>query len=435
MVTAFLEVPYRLLEADATGPNGNLRYGVVVQISDANGIKLHEASWPGRARANLQAAGATKLEILDFALAPGKYRIGVDITDSVSGRRFTAAADVEGWSEAPRLSDLLLSPSMRLATEGDTMPKPGEMRRGNTVVTPAVTLQLTPVRAKAYYLLEAYAPTADSGTMQVRLIDSTGRALVTTRPAAVQVAAGGSVLKGQLDLSGLPAGAYQLAVQVVVGGQTEERSGRLVMADFNEAMQREQARLEAEKETDEGYFGTMNDDQLNDAEGPLVYLVSADSLAVWKSGLSLPAKREFMTRFWTRRDPTPGTPRNEMREAFYAKIDKANRTYSEGGAKSTPGWRTDRGRIFIKYGEPGDQLDRRNPTGKSPPYQVWRYPRGKDIYYIFIDRSGFGGYKLLATNDLKETSSPSFQDILGGEALQDISRWLGIDLTINEANR
>lgn len=435
MVTAFLEVPYRVLTADNAGSNGSLRYSVVVQVTDTAGAKLHEASWPGQAKADLQAAGATKLEILDFAVAPGKYRIGVTVTDSVSGRQFTARTDVEGWSRPPLLSDLLLSPNMRVATGSDTMPNSGEMRRGNTLVTPAITLRLSPSRTRAFYLVEAYTPAPDSGTMQVRVIDSTGHALVTTRPVMVQVAAGGSVLKGQLDLAGLPPGEYTLAVKVSIAGNSQEQSSRLSMADFTEALQREQAALEVRRVSDEGYFGLMPEDELDEAEAPLIYLVTPDSLAVWKSGLSVAAKRSFLARFWSFRDPTPGTPRNEAREGFYAKIAQANRAYTEAGSGTTPGWRTDRGRIFAKYGEPGDMLDRRTPTGKSPPYQVWRYSRGKDIYYIFIDRSGFGGYKLLVTNDIRESSLPSFRDVMGGEALQDISRWLGIDLTSTSSDR
>ncbi len=435
MVTAFLEVPYRVLSADSPGPNGNLRYSVVVQVTDAAGAKLHEASWPGQAKADLQAAGATKLEILDFAVAPGKYRIGVTVTDSVSGKQFTANTDVEGWSRAPLLSDLLLSPSIRLANGSDTMPNPGEMRRGNTLVTPAITLRLSPSRTKVFYLVEAYAATPDSGTMQVRVEDSAGHAMVTTRAVMVQVAAGGSVLKGQLDLAGLPSGEYALVVKVTVGGNTQEQSSRLTMADFTEALQREQAVLETRRVSDEGYFALMNEELLDEAEAPLVYLIAPDSLAVWKSGLSVTAKRSFLTRFWSLRDPTPGTAKNEAREAFYAKIAQANRAYAERGSGSAPGWKSDRGRIFAKYGEPGDILDRRTPTGKSPPYQVWRYSRGKDVYYIFVDRSGFGGYKLLVTNDLKENSLPSFRDVMGGEALQDVSRWLGVDLTSTTSDR
>jgi hypothetical protein len=120
--------------------------------------------------------------------------------------------------------------------------------------------------------------------------------------------------------------------------------------------------------------------------------------------------------------------KNETREAFYGLIAQANRAYGEGRGTSTPGWRTDRGRIFVKFGTPVDVLDRRVASGQSPPYVVWRYDRGKAIYFIFADRTGFGGYRLLASNDLGETSQPGFRELLGTEALQDISRFLGVDL-------
>ena len=120
---------------------------------------------------------------------------------------------------------------------------------------------------------------------------------------------------------------------------------------------------------------------------------------------------------------------------FYSQIAEANKRYGDAGRSTMPGWRTDRGRIFVKYGQPGDALDRRTSSGSAPPYEVWRYTRGKELYYIFADRSGSGGYKLLATNDLKEVSTAGFREVLGGEALQDISRWLGIDLFRSDNTR
>jgi GWxTD domain-containing protein len=429
LVTAFVEVPYAILEAPASDSAGaDLKYGVVVSILDANGVRLNEASWPGRARADLRAPGAVALEMLDFTLAPGKFRIEVAVTDSVSGRKFSSARDIEAWSEPPTASDLMLSPSMRLVTGSDTLPQAGEKRWGNTLVTPATRLRLTPVRAKAFYLLEAYAAGADSGTMQVQVTDTAGHALVTTRPTPVRVAPGGSVLKGQLDLTGLPSGLYTLAVKLDLSSRTEERSDRLVMGDFQEAMEKEEQRLAVRKVSDEGYFGTMNEDQLDEAEAPLFYLATSDSLAVWKSGLSLAAKRQFLTRFWQQRDPTPGTERNEAREAFYQAIDLANEKYGEKGRAGRTGWRTDRGRIRIRNGEPNETLDRRTSLGKAPPYEVWRYTRGKERYYIFADRTGFGNYQLVATNDLRETGKPDFNQLLGADALQDISRFIAVDL-------
>jgi GWxTD domain-containing protein len=428
LVTAFVEVPYRLLDAAATGPGAELKYSVAVEVTDTNGAKLYEASWPGRAKAELATIGAKKLEILDVTVPPGMYRMRVTVVDSVAGRQFTDQATIEAWATQPAASDLMLSPAMRLAGGGDTVPGTGELRRGNTMVTPATHLLLTPLRPKAYYLLEVYGAEADSGTMQVQVMDSTGKALVTTRPAEVLVAPGGSVLKGQLDLSGLPAGRYTMVVATDVGGQRQERSDQFVMADFETTMEREQARLAARRESDEGYFASMNERELDEAEAPLIYLTTSDSLSVWKTDPSVAAKQRFLTRFWKQRDPTPGTPKNEFREQFYRLIATANRDYADGARATAPGWKSDRGRVFVKYGVPSDILDRRTSLGKAPPYLVWRYARGKDRYFIFADRTGFGVYKLIATNDLQESGVAGYKDLLGPDALQDVSRWLGIDL-------
>lgn len=435
LVTAFVEVPYALLDAPASGTGNELRYGVVVSIFDSAGTRLNDASWPGKLRADMRVPGAVALETLDFALAPGRYRIEAVVTDSVSGKKFNASSEVVAWKDTPGVSDLVLSPEMRLATGQDTMPRRGERRWGNTLVTSVTQLKLTPVRSKAYYLIEAYAPSADSGTMAVEVTDSAGHSLVHSKPTPVRVAAGGSVLKGQLDLAGLPEGSYTLNVNLEIGGKKEARSEPFVMGDFQQAMEREGQRLAVAKVTDEGYFGSMNDEQLDEAAAPLIYLTRADSLAVWKSGLSLQAKRQFMTRFWQQRDPSPGTDRNEAREAFYNQIAAANREYGEKGRTTRAGWRTDRGRIRIKYGEPNDVLDRRTSLGQAPPYIVWRISRGKDLFFIFADRSGFGNYQLVKTNDLKETGIAGYTDLLGGSALQDISRWLGVDLFQADVNR
>ena len=63
-------------------------------------------------------------------------------------------------------------------------------------------------------------------------------------------------------------------------------------------------------------------------------------------------RRAFIEYFWQRRDPTPDTQRNEYKEQFYSRFEHANQNFREG----VPGWRTDRGRIFIIHGPP-DQVE------------------------------------------------------------------------------
>jgi hypothetical protein len=58
---------------------------------------------------------------------------------------------------------------------------------------------------------------------------------------------------------------------------------------------------------------------------------------------------------------------------------------------------------------------------------VWRYASGRGRWYIFVDRSGFGAFELVATNDLHEPTRPDWQLSLGSVAVSDIQRYLNID--------
>jgi hypothetical protein len=97
-----------------------------------------------------------------------------------------------------------------------------------------------------------------------------------------------------------------------------------------------------------------------------------------------------------------------------------------------PGWKADRGRIYARNGKP-DEVYQKQQEGRAPPYQVWRYASGKGLYYIFADRTGFGAFTLIYSNDIREPNLPSWGTILGGPAVQDISQWLGIDLMTTAA--
>ena len=100
----------------------------------------------------------------------------------------------------------------------------------------------------------------------------------------------------------------------------------------------------------------------------------------------------FIEQFWLRRDPTPGTPQNEMKEENYRRIAFANDNFSAG----IPGWRTDRGMIYIKYGPP-DTIDSHGATPSSYPYEIWRYadPGGLGpSQFEFVDPTMTGRYHL-----------------------------------------
>jgi GWxTD domain-containing protein len=114
-------------------------------------------------------------------------------------------------------------------------------------------------------------------------------------------------------------------------------------------------------------------------------------------GLSKDEDRDhFIEAFWLRRDPTPGTAENEFKEEHYRRIAYANVHF----AHEIPGWKTDRGRIYIVYGPPEKietDLARRSDD-PAEPAQTWHYQSipgyGKDIDLKFVDVCRCGDYRL-----------------------------------------
>jgi GWxTD domain-containing protein len=391
--------------------------------------------WRNHASAEVDRSDAFGVDIIHFSVAPGRYRLSVDVEDSVSGKVNSTVVDVEGFLSAPSASDLVLSPQIRFATGTDTVPQPSELRWGRMLVTAAAQLELTPLRPRAYYLLEAYSRQSTSGTLELAVRDSAGKAVVRTAPSKVWVEAGGGVLRGELDLTGLPSGNYSMRAVLNLGRDSIERSASFLMRPVGETLERDVARRAANRITDEGYFASMSGDSLTAAAEALAIIATASELKGWSKSLSLRAKRNFMARFWAERDPTPGTPRNEARETFYQKLEFANETYRTAGRRLIPGWRTDRGRVYLRNGQPDDVL-RQGAHGaggrlqsRAVPYEVWRYTTsGKDRYYIFTDRTGLGAFSLIRSNDLTENGLANWNEFFSGEDMDEIQRFLGREI-------
>ena len=100
--------------------------------------------------------------------------------------------------------------------------------------------------------------------------------------------------------------------------------------------------------------------------------------------------------FWESQDPTPGTYENEVKTEFYRRVSIANRNFS---SLFDNGWRTDRGRIYIMYGEP-DQMDDYPVVPDRNPYQEWYYyQNSKYLKFVFVDLNYDGDYKLVYPYD------------------------------------
>jgi GWxTD domain-containing protein len=103
-------------------------------------------------------------------------------------------------------------------------------------------------------------------------------------------------------------------------------------------------------------------------------------------------RKQLFDEYWEKRDPTPSSQRNELKEEFFTRIDFANRNFTEI-VSGRSGWQTDRGKVYVVYGAP-DNVDRRNPDINSPATETWYYNR-LNRKYFFADRNGEGIFRLV----------------------------------------
>jgi GWxTD domain-containing protein len=144
------------------------------------------------------------------------------------------------------------------------------------------------------------------------------------------------------------------------------------------------------------------------------WIITDEELSAFKK-LTTNAERDvFIEGFWQRRDPTPDTAENEYKEEHYRRIAYANEHYAAG----MPGWRTDRGRIYIMYGPPTsiDSHPMGGPYQRTPeegggqtstfPFEIWRYRYlegiGQEIEIEFVDDCGCGAYEMTMDRSKKD---------------------------------
>ncbi|MFN2571092.1 MAG: GWxTD domain-containing protein [Gemmatimonadales bacterium] len=420
LINGFVRVPHELLNAVTVGTGGFAEFRLDVSVVDARGTALATDSWTRRVQwSAVRLPGAASVEMLTFTVDTGAYEIRATVKDSASGRQSVAMLAVRGFPARPSVSDLLLAPAIRRATAGDTASGPGELRKGDLLITAGPDVVLTPTQSLLYYYCEIYRDSAGQVPWMLRVRGEDGRGVVATAPATVAIAAGGGLLTGSVDLAGLPPGSYRADVVLGTGGDTTVRSAAFRMAGFEVAQELAQQAQTAAAAAD--LFSRLAEPELDTLYAPLFYLASSGELSIY-GGLTLEGKRRFLREFWRQHDPTPGTPDNELQAGFYQRIGEANRRFREGGASQIPGWRTDRGRILILHGEP-DEILRRPQSGPSNPWEAWRYTRPRPLKYVFYDQTRLGNYVLIFTDDRKEKNYPNWERLVGADAVQEIARF------------
>jgi GWxTD domain-containing protein len=180
-------------------------------------------------------------------------------------------------------------------------------------------------------------------------------------------------------------------------GQQTISSGGITSTGFNQKPQPGQKK-KASKELAFDYSDWLNSD--------VPYIITPDERAAFVKLGTNEEREQFIEHFWQARNPDPDLDENSYKEEHYRRIAYANEHFSSG----VPGWRTDRGHIYILWGPP-DEIDS-HPTGgtydrpmwqgggstSTYPWELWRYRHlediGDNVELEFVDFTGSGEFHL-----------------------------------------
>jgi GWxTD domain-containing protein len=366
-IDVYIQVPYEQLRFVKDGEGFAAKYDVILTISRPTQQIVQERSWTVEVRlpefARTVSRNASSLTQKALDIEPGEYRVAVQLKDQESkkgGRIQRSLLVTDFEKDSVSISDIMLV--SRLTTEG-------EKRK----IVPNISGNVSSSGEGFFLFFEVYRTVPmDSARLAWQIFN---QEKVEIRSAVQEEALSGEKTQVFIKVEDLtlPVGTYLVTVQNRSGHKaSSSRTFTVRWADMPASIS-----------------------DLKEAVEQLRYIAQPGE---YDDIRNLETEEEMRTRFlefWAKRDPDPGTPRNELMEEYYQRVEYANKTFSH----YMDGWKTDRGMVYVRFGAP-DNVERHPFDMNSKPYEVWYY-YNIERQFVFVDETGFGDYRLrYPTTDL-----------------------------------
>ena len=368
-----VSVVYEQLQFIAVGDSYQAGYDLSAILRDTAGNQAAGDIWTvysePEAYAQTQRLSRFITSRHELSIAPGEYHLSVLLRDRHSSREGTVEKELHvpdlGFGSL-QMSDVTFVRSEGLIFSGDEVATSLATGREGWEAYPKRRYDETDERALFSY--EIYRGPDDSGDVREEwyVIDADG--LVQLRSRGVMAVKGTVVRLGTVPLEGLRVGEYALSIRL-----EDERTQRVAFgeAKFSVVGSFFASREEYEERVEQLEYVATPDERERLRSAP-----PEDWVRLWNE-------------FWKEFDPTPNTERNERMLEYFRRVDYADSHF----LGPFGGWRSDMGRIYIKFGHPSE-IERHYFDPDAHPYEIWYYySLGEE--FIFVDERGFGEYRLV----------------------------------------
>jgi len=409
----YIEIFYNLPRAELKFEPDTSGYVAIfdfsIEVADSTGAELDSATWKAGSRIdNLSVLKDSNYFISDMMtdiFPVGKYAIGMKIK---SGER-EGSCSFDMIVPVFRKDTLSLS-SLQLAYEitPDTSSK--FSKAGNRVL-PNPSGRFTQDKNVVYIYAEGYdlstAPGADSlYSIKIDILDKNGALFKSLPPNSYRKPGTSTTILTGFSTATFPRDSYSVRLSLDDGGGVAVAEKGFSVIATRERIQQEMLQSILNEFPEANRIASEND--AKKFRDDIAFICTSDELKLYDS-LNLEGKGNFQRDFWQARDPSPDTPENEFKLEHLRRVKYADDNFGQYQG-FIRGWQTDRGRIYILYGEPSE-IERNHSSIESRAWERWWYDSMEGgVYFIFVDLEDSGAYKLIHSSKKDEVKDYNWED-------------------------
>lgn len=400
-----LELNYQMQAAkllyikDSSGAYvSNLEYNFVVSSAGVDNINN---SW---IYSYTKSSNDSTLTIFDkkyFSLYPGQYN--VKFSTKIAGNKFS---DIEGTilirdfsKNQVTISDILLAHQL---DDYDSLSNNELFRKHKLYVIPNVEHTISGLYPYLKYYYEVYnIDTTKSNSIEIDLEITTGDNRPVFKSKKNKTIFSSSIYDyGMIPVDTLDNGVYKLEISIYQKKKMiTQQHVKFFVLDPNRDFHISNKYVE-NLTFEQSPFAIMTEEKINYEFETMKAILSEFDIEKYNSLNTLRSRQRALFTYWKERDPDTTTAVNEYMNEYQKRIDYASKFFSRGDIM--PGWKTERGRVLLKYGFPSNKEVYR-AQGDKKAAEDWQYDElYGGCYFIFVDKYGDNSFQLVHSSAPKE---------------------------------
>jgi len=350
------------------------------------------------------------LGVVGFIVKAGSYRLSIRVEDEIN--KNIKKEYIENVNIYPFYRDHFVISDIELATRiiNDNYNKNSIFYKNTLEVFPNPTILYTNTSPVLFYYTELYGLQTDDTDSKLELIKglfNSNNEKVFENKKIINRSAESIVEVGFVNLKKYPTDSYTLTLTLIDINSKDIASTSkkfyLINPDVVDS-------IDINKYSPGGYksseFSVYLEEECDDLFDKSRVIALPNEIKDYIKLNSLDNKREFLYNFWMKRDTSPGNGINEFKKIYLDRIYIVNEKFRTLG---NVGYKTDRGRTYLKLGKP-DEVERFPYETSSKPYEIWSYYQIEGgVIFVFADLTGYNYYELLHSTKRGELFDSSWR--------------------------